>query len=175
MTANLSIQQLRDLARYIIYTEPATTPSIYASSTLPDIDEIEYTKRIAKRLLSNNPHLLLQAYLLMIKFSIASNTPISQYNYHRVIFISALIIHKFWDDTIWSSDHISRIGGISKSEIAYLEREYLRHIDWCVPIEHDDTTQLANHVISTLTGMTYDEYTQRGALLTEIKSQPLTG
>jgi hypothetical protein len=170
MTGNLSIQQLRDLARYIVYTEPSTTPSMYASLTLPDIDEVKYTKRIAKRLLDNNPHLLLQTYLLMIKFSIASNIPISQYNYHRVVFISALLIHKLWDDDIWSNNHISRIGGMSKNEIAYLERDYLRRINWCVPIEYDDTTQSVSYVISTLTGMTYDEY----MLLTEIKTHPLT-
>ena len=55
---------------------------------------------------------------------------ISSLTVHRFLITSACVASKGLSDSFWTNPIYARIGGISTSELATLEMEFLQRVDW---------------------------------------------
>eukprot|EP00735_Rhodelphis_limneticus_P014922 TRINITY_DN9033_c0_g1::TRINITY_DN9033_c0_g1_i1::g.18187::m.18187 TRINITY_DN9033_c0_g1::TRINITY_DN9033_c0_g1_i1::g.18187 ORF type:complete len:340 (+),score=-8.02,Cyclin/PF08613.6/6.1e-06,Cyclin_N/PF00134.18/0.013 TRINITY_DN9033_c0_g1_i1:166-1185(+) len=78
---------------------------------------------------------------------------LTRYNRHRVIYVSAMLAHKFWVDEAYTCNSWVKIGHFWKGkQVANFERKFLARINWrlhVAPKEFSEFVRDANHFTRT--------------------------
>lgn len=88
-----------------------------------------YANRLFMYIL-NEKKLLPFVIYYMALYSHKKQYIINRCNIHRILLLSIVITHKFWDDDSYTNKTLAKIGGIPLKELNRLEIEFLKGIDW---------------------------------------------
>jgi len=102
----------------------------FHSRATPNISVLEYLRRIAQFTKVERSCLLITLHYID---QICARNPrftITSLTCHRFIITSVAISSKTFCDSFCTNNLYSKVGGISKTELNVLEREFLRMIDW---------------------------------------------
>lgn len=113
-------------------TKELVQSSCFTASTEPKISIEDYLTRI-ERYMPCSLQVFVYGFLLLDRFS--QYYPFGKFELHRVVFVALVIAHKIVED-----DNIrpySRIGGIDKAELLYLELAFLNTLQWDVFLDSE--------------------------------------
>jgi len=131
--------------------------TIFHSSFVEAIQMSVYAKYVYTVVIKDK-NILAHAFYYMRSYANALNITINSFNVFRIFAAAVTVSHKFWDDNERSMEFISRVVGVPKMELAILEAEFLRIIDWRL-CEHNAiiTFDAFKDIEFHLTGLTHDE------------------
>ncbi|XP_022155727.1 cyclin-U4-1-like [Momordica charantia] len=99
--------------------------SAFHGLTRPGISLHSYLERILKYANCSNSCFIV-AYVYLDRFAQRQPLlPINSYNVHRLLITSVLVAAKFMDDRCYNNAFYARVGGISTTEINFLEVDFL--------------------------------------------------
>lgn len=126
--------------------------SVFHGLTRPTISIQSYLERIFKYA-NCSPSCFVVAYVYLDRFTQSQPLlPINSYNVHRLLITSVMISAKFMDDMYYNNAYYAKIGGISITEMNFLEVDFLFGLGF-----HLNVTPNTFH--------TYCSYLQREMLL----------
>lgn len=102
---------------------------VFSYKIPPKISIGRYVDRLFTYIL-NEKKLLPFVLYYMALYSHKKKYIINRHNIHRVLLLSIVITHKFWDDESYSNKLLAKIGGIPLKELNTLEIEFLNGIGW---------------------------------------------
>ncbi len=98
--------------------------SIFTSKGIPSITLIDYIERIKKYMkIEDNTFILGIIYL--DRFCKKSEIVLTEYNTHRLLFISILIALKYQEDFYFKNTFYAKISGVKISDLNKMEYEYV--------------------------------------------------
>ncbi|KAL2478037.1 Cyclin-U4-1 [Forsythia ovata] len=99
--------------------------SVFHGLTRPSISIQSYLERIFKYA-SCSPSCYIVAYVYLDRFTQRQPTlPINSFNVHRLLITSVMIAAKFMDDLYYNNACYAKVGGISTTEMNFLEVDFL--------------------------------------------------
>ncbi|CAI9765134.1 unnamed protein product [Fraxinus pennsylvanica] len=99
--------------------------SVFHGLTRPNISIQSYIKRIFKYA-NCSPSCYIVAYVYLDRFTQLQPTlPINSFNVHRLLITSVMVAVKFMDDVYYNNACYAKVGGISTTEINFLEVDFL--------------------------------------------------
>ena len=107
---------------------------LFNAKELPTITIKNYLYRI-QTYSEAEDNTLIFALILIDKICETGSIILTEYNIHRLLFISILISIKYNEDLVFELDCYSKIAGISKKEIKKLEYEFLTLIKFEVYVQ----------------------------------------
>ena len=110
-----------------------TSISYFCSQAEPKITIDNYLNRIAEYT-NCSPACFVVAIIYMKRLA----QPITVLSVHRLLLTSLLIATKFHDDTFYSNEYWSRIGGLTLKDLNQMERVFLHHINYRLFVSHDE-------------------------------------
>ncbi|XP_021755216.1 cyclin-U4-1-like [Chenopodium quinoa] len=126
--------------------------SVFHGLTRPTISVQSYLERIFKYA-NCSPSCFVVAYVYLDRFTQRQPLlPINSYNVHRLLITSVMISAKFMDDMYYNNAYYAKIGGITITEMNFLEVDFLFGLGF-----HLNVTPNTFH--------TYCSYLQREMLL----------
>jgi hypothetical protein len=117
-----------------------TTNSVrspFHSTHTPPMTIRLYCERIVKYS-KCTPEAFVVGMLLLCKFTVFSQHPITVFNVHRMLITSTLIAAKMRDDEYYANTYYARIGGITSDELNALEVHFLSILSWDMWIGEDE-------------------------------------
>lgn len=131
--------------------------SVFHGLTRPTISIQSYLERIFKYA-NCSPSCFVVAYVYLDRFAQRlPSLPINSFNVHRLLITSIMVAAKFMDDMYYNNAYYAKVGGISTTEMKFLEVDFLFGLGF-----HLNVTPTAFH--------TYCSYLQREMIL---QSPPL--
>jgi len=106
----------------------------FHSCRVPPISVADYVARIS-RYSKCSPECCAIALVYMDRFLVATSTPLTLFNVHRMILIAVMIAAKLRDDIYFSNGYYGSIGGIPREEVNRLEVAFLATLDWKLWVE----------------------------------------
>jgi hypothetical protein len=89
-------------------------------------------------------------------YSHNTNIRVNQFNIHRLFLTATAVAHKFWEDDCYENNHIAKIAGIKVKELNYLERDFLKGIDWRLyKLQTRITDEEFSRIAEQITGLDY--------------------
>ncbi|KAL5973821.1 Cyclin-U4-1 [Asimina triloba] len=99
--------------------------SVFHGLTRPPISIQSYLERIFKYA-NCSPSCFVVAYVYLDRFAQHQPTlPINSFNVHRLLVTSVMVAAKFMDDMYYNNAYYAKVGGISTTEMNYLELDFL--------------------------------------------------
>ncbi|CAK9318949.1 unnamed protein product [Citrullus colocynthis] len=99
--------------------------SAFHGLTRPSISIQSYLDRIFKYA-NCSPCCFVIAYVYLDRFvQRQPSLPINSFNVHRLLITSVLVSAKFMDDTYYNNAYYAKVGGISTTEMNFLEVDFL--------------------------------------------------
>jgi len=129
--------------------------TIYNAICKPKISIRTYARRLYKYMIQDRDTLTFALYYIAL-YSHNTNTQVNQFNIHRLLLTATTLAHKFWEDDCYENNHIAKIAGIKVKELNYLERDFLKGIEWGLyklqtQINDEEIRQIAEQI----TGLDY--------------------
>ncbi|PHT60615.1 Cyclin-U4-1 [Capsicum baccatum] len=99
--------------------------SVFHGLTRPNISIQSYLERIFKYA-NCSPCCFVVAYVYLDRFTQCQpSLPINSFNIHRLLITSVMIAAKFMDDMYYNNAYYAKVGGISTTEMNFLEVDFL--------------------------------------------------
>ncbi|XP_059651659.1 cyclin-U4-1-like [Cornus florida] len=99
--------------------------SVFHGLTRPSISIQSYLERIFKYA-NCSPSCFVVAYIYLDRFAQRQpSLPINSFNVHRLLIASVMISAKFMDDMYYNNAYYAKVGGISTTEMNFLEVDFL--------------------------------------------------
>ncbi|CAA2983208.1 cyclin-U4-1-like [Olea europaea subsp. europaea] len=99
--------------------------SVFHGLTRPSISIQSYMERIFKYA-NCSPSCYIVAYVYLDRFTQRQPTlPINFFNVHRLLITSVMVAVKFMDDVYYNNACYAKVGGISTTEMNFLEVDFL--------------------------------------------------
>ncbi|KAF3445603.1 hypothetical protein FNV43_RR10779 [Rhamnella rubrinervis] len=99
--------------------------SVFHGLTRPTISIQSYLERILKYA-NCSPSCYVIAYVYLDRFAQRQpSLPINSFNVHRLLITSVLVAAKFMDDMYYNNAYYAKVGGISTTEMNFLEVDFL--------------------------------------------------
>ncbi|KAK9765195.1 cyclin-like protein interacting with PHO85 [Basidiobolus ranarum] len=127
---------------------PAYTP--FHARKIPSIDIPDYLARILKYCPCTNDCLIaIMVYIeRMSNMADDSTFAIDSYNIHRFIIVAIMISTKFFSDIFYTNTRYSKVGGLTVSELNYLEIEFLKLNRFNVTISSHELQSFADSLLN---------------------------
>ena len=103
--------------------------SVFNKDELPHISIKNYLHRI-QTFSEAEDNTLIISLIFLDKICDTASIILTEYNVHRLLFISILIAIKYNEDLVFELDCYSKIAGMTKKEINKLEYEFLKLINF---------------------------------------------
>ncbi|KAM7277243.1 hypothetical protein ACFE04_019109 [Oxalis oulophora] len=117
------VAETNDLNRE--FNQTAQKISIFHGLTRPTITIESYLERIFKYA-NCSPSCVIVAYVYLDRFTQRQPLlPINSFNVHRLLITSVLVSAKFMDDIYYNNAYYAKVGGISTTEMNFLEVDFL--------------------------------------------------
>ncbi|WJX91632.1 Cyclin-U4-1 [Trifolium repens] len=99
--------------------------SVFHGETRPNISIQSYLERIFKYANCSSSCIIV-AYVYLDRFTrLQPSLPINSFNVHRLLITSVMVAAKFMDDVCYNNAYYAKVGGIPKSEMNFLELDFL--------------------------------------------------
>ncbi|XP_019159270.1 PREDICTED: cyclin-U4-1 [Ipomoea nil] len=99
--------------------------SVFHGLTRPGISVQTYLERIFKYA-NCSPSCFVVAYVYLDRFTHRQPAlPINSFNVHRLLITSVMVAAKFMDDMYYNNAYYAKVGGISTTEMNFLEVDFL--------------------------------------------------
>ncbi|PIN06224.1 Cyclin [Handroanthus impetiginosus] len=99
--------------------------SVFHGLTRPTISIQSYLERIFKYA-NCSPSCYIVAYVYLDRFTQQQPAlPINSFNVHRLLITSVMVSAKFMDDMYYNNAYYAKVGGISTTEMNFLEVDFL--------------------------------------------------
>ncbi|KAK6162695.1 hypothetical protein DH2020_002536 [Rehmannia glutinosa] len=99
--------------------------SVFHGLTRPTISVQSYLERIFKYA-NCSPSCYIVAYVYLDRFTQRQPAlPINTFNVHRLLITSVMVSAKFMDDMYYNNAYYAKVGGISTTEMNFLEVDFL--------------------------------------------------
>ncbi|XP_057511989.1 LOW QUALITY PROTEIN: cyclin-U4-1-like [Actinidia eriantha] len=99
--------------------------SVFHGLTRPNISIQSYLERIFKYA-NCSPSCFVVAYVYLDRFvQRQPSLPINSFNIHRLLITSVMVAAKFMDDMYYNNAYYAKVGGISTTEMNFLEVDFL--------------------------------------------------
>ncbi|XP_051121922.1 cyclin-U4-1 [Andrographis paniculata] len=99
--------------------------SVFHGLTRPTISVATYLERIFKYA-NCSPSCYIVAYVYLDRFTQRHpSLPINSFNVHRLLITSVMLSAKFLDDMYYNNAYYAKVGGISTTEMNFLEVDFL--------------------------------------------------
>jgi len=129
--------------------------TIYNAICKPKISIRAYARRLYKYMIQDRDTLTFALYYIAL-YSHNTNTQVNQFNIHRLLLTATTLAHKFWEDDCYENNHIAKIAGIKVKELNYLERDFLKGIDWGLyKLQTRITDEEIRQIAEQITGLDY--------------------
>ncbi|XP_027113406.1 cyclin-U4-1 [Coffea eugenioides] len=126
--------------------------SVFHGLTRPTISIESYLDRILKYA-NCSPSCFIVSYIYLDRFTQRQPAlPINSFNVHRLLITSVMVAAKFMDDMYYNNAYYAKVGGISTTEMNFLEVDFLFGLGF-----HLNVTPTTFH--------TYCSYLQREMLM----------
>ncbi|KAM7472022.1 hypothetical protein LguiA_010205 [Lonicera macranthoides] len=126
--------------------------SVFHGLSRPTISVQSYLDRILKYA-NCSPSCFVVAYVYLDRFTQRQPTlPINSFNVHRLLITSVMVAAKFLDDMYYNNAYYAKVGGITTTEMNFLEVDFLFGLGF-----HLNVTPTTFH--------TYCSYLQREMML----------
>ncbi|PLB45424.1 cyclin-domain-containing protein [Aspergillus steynii IBT 23096] len=102
----------------------------FHSRTPPRISVQDYLQRLATHATLSPPILLSMVYYIDRLCALYPSFTVSSLTIHRFLIASATVASKGLSDSFWTNKTYARVGGISMTELALLELEFLFRVEW---------------------------------------------
>ncbi|KAI4725084.1 cyclin-domain-containing protein [Aureobasidium sp. EXF-10728] len=102
----------------------------FHSRAPPGISCHDYLQRLIQHATLSPPILLSVVYYIDLLCSLYPSFTISSLTVHRFLITASTVAAKGLSDSFWTNPTYARIGGISVSELATLEMEFLEKVQW---------------------------------------------
>ncbi|KAE8139352.1 cyclin-domain-containing protein [Aspergillus pseudotamarii] len=104
----------------------------FHSNRAPQISACEYLRRLTHRLCLSSPILVMMVIYIRQLCKTHPSFDVSSLTAHRLLLSCALVASKSVSDFAWSNPSFASAGGISAAEMAILELELLKYLEWGV-------------------------------------------
>ncbi|KAL3833045.1 hypothetical protein ACJIZ3_007781 [Penstemon smallii] len=99
--------------------------SVFNGLSRPSISIQSYLERIFKYA-NCSPSCYIVAYVYLDRFTQRQpSLPINSFNVHRLLITSVMVSAKFMDDMYYNNAYYAKVGGISTTEMNFLEVDFL--------------------------------------------------
>ncbi|KAK9095102.1 hypothetical protein Scep_026571 [Stephania cephalantha] len=99
--------------------------SVFHGLSRPSISVQSYLERIF-RYANCSPCCFVVAYVYLDRFAVCQpSLPINSLNVHRLLITSVMVAAKFMDDLYYNNAYYAKVGGISTTEMNFLEVDFL--------------------------------------------------
>ncbi|QCE04822.1 phosphate system cyclin PHO80 [Vigna unguiculata] len=99
--------------------------SVFHGLTRPNISIQNYLERIFKYA-NCSPSCFIVAYVYLDRFTQRQpSLSINSFNVHRLLITSVMVAAKFMDDMYYNNAYYAKVGGITKTEMNFLELDFL--------------------------------------------------
>lgn len=71
----------------------------------------------------------------------------TSFNAHRMILTTFLVAQKYCEDRNYRLESIARVGGVSKEELIFLEKEFLNFIDYQLYVDEDTFNEYSQSIV----------------------------
>lgn len=102
----------------------------FHSRSPPRISVIDYLQRLTTHATLSPPILLSMVYYIDRLCALYPAFTVSSLTIHRFLITSATVASKGLSDSFWTNKTYARVGGISLTELALLEIEFLQRVEW---------------------------------------------
>ncbi|KAL4804846.1 cyclin-domain-containing protein [Aspergillus unguis] len=102
----------------------------FHSRTPPRISVHDYLQRLTTHATLSPPILLSMVYYIDRLCALYPAFTVSSLTIHRFLITSATVASKGLSDSFWTNKTYARVGGISLTELALLELEFLFRVEW---------------------------------------------
>ncbi|PYH83905.1 cyclin-domain-containing protein [Aspergillus uvarum CBS 121591] len=102
----------------------------FHSRTPPRISVHDYLQRLTTHATLSPPILLSMVYYIDRLCAMYPAFTVSSLTIHRFLITSATVASKGLSDSFWTNKTYARVGGISMTELALLELEFLFRVEW---------------------------------------------
>ncbi|RAL11405.1 regulatory cyclin phoB, partial [Aspergillus homomorphus CBS 101889] len=102
----------------------------FHSRTPPRISVQDYLQRLTTHATLSPPILLSMVYYIDRLCAMYPAFTVSSLTIHRFLITSATVASKGLSDSFWTNKTYARVGGISMTELALLELEFLFRVEW---------------------------------------------
>ena len=111
-------------------------PSLY-SEVPPKISIYEYVSRIQKYCLIEK-NIIILGLIYIDRICDINRLRLTNYNIHRILFISILIALKYNEDSIYSNKYYSEVAGVSLKELNSMESSFLELLDFKLFVSEEE-------------------------------------
>ena len=147
------MMNLTDILERIEGTNPSKGEykDVFSYNNPPRISIGCYIDRLFTNILNEKKLLPFVIYYMSL-YSHKKKYVINRYNIHKILLISVVITHKFWEDESYTNKILAKIGGISLKELNSLEVEFLKGIEWELykaetELEEEELDEIINMLI----------------------------
>ena len=111
-------------------------PSLY-SEVPPKISIYEYVSRIQKYS-AIEKNIIILGLIYIDRICDINRLRLTNYNIHRILFISILIALKYNEDSIYSNKYYSEVAGVSLKELNSMESSFLELLDFKLFVSEEE-------------------------------------
>jgi hypothetical protein len=119
----------------------------FHSRSLPHISVHNYLQRLTIHANLSPPILLSMVYFLDQLCLMYPAFTVNSLTIHRFLIVAAMIASKSLSDSFWTNKTYARIGGISPSELASLELEFLFRVKWQIVPQPEALVDYYHHLV----------------------------
>ncbi|KAE8167659.1 cyclin-domain-containing protein [Aspergillus tamarii] len=109
-----------------------STVTRFHSNRAPQISACEYLRRLTHRLCLSTPILVMMVVYIRQLCKTHPTFDVSSLTAHRLLLSCALVASKSVSDFAWPNQSFASAGGVSAAEMAILELELLKYLEWGV-------------------------------------------
>ncbi|KAE8381748.1 cyclin-domain-containing protein [Aspergillus bertholletiae] len=109
-----------------------STVTRFHSNRAPQVSACEYLRRLTCRLCLSSPILVMMVVYIRQLCTTHTMFDVSSLTAHRLLLSCALVASKSLSDFAWSNQLFASAGGVSAAEMAILELELLKYLEWDV-------------------------------------------
>ncbi|QMW37019.1 hypothetical protein G4B11_000255 [Aspergillus flavus] len=131
------VQLISNTLRTLAFSNDVTlrtscTVTRFHSNRAPQISVCEYLRRLTSRLCLSSPVLVTMVIYIRQLCKTHPTFDVSSLTAHRLLLSCALVASKSVSDFAWPNQSFASAGGVSAAEMAILELELLKHLEWGV-------------------------------------------
>lgn len=132
----------------------------FHSRAPPGISCHDYLLRLIQHATLSPPILLSMVYYIDRLCALYPAFTISSLTVHRFLITSATVAAKGLSDSFWTNPTYARIGGISTSELATLEMDFLQRVEWRIVPKPEVLVDYYNSLVERSEGYALEDAVQ---------------
>ena len=117
----------------------------FSASSVPQISIYDYLQRISNYA-KPEENVFISMLIYIDRFCELSNTVLTEYNIHRILFVALVTAVKFHEDEIYGCNYYAEIGGITLKELLNLEYEFLSSLNFSLFIKDEEFLNYDEHL-----------------------------